>query len=384
MSSKGVLFLPQHRRAFEIMNDQDVRSLVLAVLRYNEGLEVGELSYGAQIAGIFMFEQVDRFNESYDKRCKSNAEIARRREAQRAGNAVGDDDFDAACADAYAEAYTEAAELMADEPMETPKPKKKTTRRTPKKQDAEDIEVHESTTKEHDSKTNAHEHTTNDNLINPNPNQSPSPNPSQNINPISLSNPNPNLSESVPTDSFETMTENENSLRDRETDGAAHEEEYNCSMMASYDDQKTADGDGLDGYDGLDGLERVKENKNLVQETTAERAKMVQFPFGEYGKGAPVIPDRDEVRAYCQKYAPQVDPDAFYQYYDSREWRIAGLPVVSWQGLIRNWQKNNAERAAAMPQRQTPQREAPKTRESSYDVDQFIEAAMRHSFDELR
>ena len=128
----------------------------------------------------------------------------------------------------------------------------------------------------------------------------------------------------------------------------------------------------------------MKENKNLVQETTAERAKMVQFPFGEYGKGAPVIPDRDEVRAYCQKYAPQVDPDAFYQYYDSREWRIAGLPVVSWQGLIRNWQKNNAERAAAMPQRQTPQREAPKTRESSYDVDQFIEAAMRHSFDELR
>ena len=126
MSSKGVLFLPQHRRAFEIMNDQDVRSLVLAVLRYNEGLEVGELSYGAQIAGIFMFEQVDRFNESYDRRCKSNAEIARRREAQRAGNAVGDDDFDAACADAYAEAYTEAAELMADEPMEPPKSKKKT------------------------------------------------------------------------------------------------------------------------------------------------------------------------------------------------------------------------------------------------------------------
>ncbi len=375
MSSKGVLFLPQHRRAFEIMNDQDVRSLVLAVLRYNEGLEVGELSYGAQIAGIFMFEQVDRFNESYDRRCKSNAEIARRREAQRAGNAVGDDDFN--------DAYEEAAELMAEEePVETPKPKKKTTRRTPKKQDAQYCEEHDSKTNEHDNTTNEHEHNTCGNLINPNTN----PSPSQNINPISLSNPNqnPNLSGSVSTDSVETMTENENSLRDRETDGAAHEEEYNCSMMASYDEKKTVDDDGLDGYDGLDGLEREKEHKNLVQETTDDREGMKLSPFGEYGKGKPVIPGMDEVRAYCQKYAPKVDPDAFYQYYDSRGWQIAGLPIVSWQGLIRNWQNRSNERAAAMPQRQTPGREAEKAREASYDVDQFIEAAMRHSFDELR
>ncbi len=386
MPSKGVLLLPQHRRAFEIMNDQDVRSLVLAVLRYNEGLEVGELSYGAQIAGIFMFEQVDRFNESYDKRCKSNAEIARRREAQRAESAADDVDFD--------DEYAEAVEMMAEEASAAPaKPKRKSSPRKPKKQDAPDaderderIEADDAITNEHDDTTNEHEHCTTDNPINPNQNQNTNPSQNQNINTISLSNPNQNPSVSDESCFDETTDKNNDSLRDRETDGAAHEEEYSCFDATSYEKQKTDEGDGLIGDDGdvdsvgLVGLDRVNEKKDLVECGTYAEPKPIPTTSGDCGRITPVIPTMDEVRAFCREHAPEVDAAEFCDYYESRGWKIAGLPVLSWKGLVRTWQNRAAERAAsaASVSKKVPSKEPP----ASYDVDQFLKAAMHHSFDE--
>ena len=96
-----------------------------------------------------------------------------------------------------------------------------------------------------------------------------------------------------------------------------------------------------------------------------------------------VKPTREEVRRYCVKYTLLVDPERFYNYYEERGWHISGEPVQSWRSLAECWQKR-AEEMRAVTERPRETTGGNSEKQSSYDVDQFIEAAMRHSFDELR
>lgn len=378
MSNKGVILLDKHRQLYEMMSSEDVKSLIVASLRYNEGMEVGELTYGAKIASVFMFEQIDHFNESYDRRCKSNAEIARRREAQRTEAAYDDE--------TYAELLTEDADQPAEtEPVEKPAPKRKTAVRKPKIQNTQNTTEHEQITNEHEDTTNAHQPTTNANHSNSNPNSNSNPD----FNSISIS---PSSSSSANLYDDECVRENTDSCNDRETDGAAQREEYSCSHTSS--DEKMKD-------DGNDEKEREKENKNedrnkekneeKNEDGTAAACGSIGFESVTVPKVGE-IPTLAQVREHCRLYAPNVNADDFYNYYSSRDWKVAGMPVMSWRGIVRSWQQRGelcAANTAQTAKAEVPQKDAaavsPPSGESnaSYDVDTFIRAAMRRSFEDI-
>ena len=64
-----------------------------------------------------------------------------------------------------------------------------------------------------------------------------------------------------------------------------------------------------------------------------------------------VKPTLEEIKAYCLERKNDVDPQKFYDYYESNDWKdINGKKVKSWkQKMIANWenkgkQKNSIER----------------------------------------
>lgn len=48
-------------------------------------------------------------------------------------------------------------------------------------------------------------------------------------------------------------------------------------------------------------------------------------------------PNIDDVKAYCKELNSYVDPDKFYDYYEKRDWTIAGEAISNWKAVFRSW-----------------------------------------------
>lgn len=48
-------------------------------------------------------------------------------------------------------------------------------------------------------------------------------------------------------------------------------------------------------------------------------------------------PNIDDVKAYCKELNSYVDPDKFYDYYEERDWTIAGEAISNWKAVFRSW-----------------------------------------------
>ena len=68
-------------------------------------------------------------------------------------------------------------------------------------------------------------------------------------------------------------------------------------------------------------------------------------------------PSLAEVKAYCEEKGFTVDPERFWNYYETLGWEISGQPVHSWKALLGNW--NLSERWK------------PPKHEPSYDLSEY-------------
>ncbi len=61
-------------------------------------------------------------------------------------------------------------------------------------------------------------------------------------------------------------------------------------------------------------------------------------------------PSLAEIETYCQERGNQVDPNYFYNYYQSNGWRVGKNPMRDWKAAVRAWEGNGvAERQAPAP-----------------------------------
>lgn len=59
------------------------------------------------------------------------------------------------------------------------------------------------------------------------------------------------------------------------------------------------------------------------------------------GKGGDLArPTLEEVQAYCTENKSRVDPDAFFDHYESNGWMIGRVQCKDWRAALRNWEKN--------------------------------------------
>lgn len=57
-------------------------------------------------------------------------------------------------------------------------------------------------------------------------------------------------------------------------------------------------------------------------------------------------PTLEEVIDYCEERHNRVDPERFYNYYESVGWRVGNKPMKDWRAAVRTWEKERTPQKA--------------------------------------
>ena len=78
----------------------------------------------------------------------------------------------------------------------------------------------------------------------------------------------------------------------------------------------------------------IQQLENPTQLNTEEENKDKQKT-----KKQSVIPSIEEVKEFCQERKSPIDPEYFWNYYQSQNWKKAnGRPLEDWQAAVRQWE----------------------------------------------
>ena len=66
-------------------------------------------------------------------------------------------------------------------------------------------------------------------------------------------------------------------------------------------------------------------------------------------KGRFIKPSVEEVAAYCRERGNAVDPDEFFDFYESKGWRIGKEQMRDWKAAVRTWEKRNGGNVVKKP-----------------------------------
>ena len=58
-------------------------------------------------------------------------------------------------------------------------------------------------------------------------------------------------------------------------------------------------------------------------------------------------PSIEEIRSYCQERGNQVDPEKFFNFYESKGWLIGKSPMKDWKAAVRTWEQRRPETTRA-------------------------------------
>ena len=52
-------------------------------------------------------------------------------------------------------------------------------------------------------------------------------------------------------------------------------------------------------------------------------------------------PSIEEIKEYCIERKNVVDAESFFNYYESKGWKVGKSPMKDWKSAVRTWEKNN-------------------------------------------
>ena len=85
----------------------------------------------------------------------------------------------------------------------------------------------------------------------------------------------------------------------------------------------------------------------LVQHTNIENKYINNNSFYKKSSSHFQKPSLEDVRAYCISRSNKVDPEQFFNFYESKGWTIGKSPMKDWRAAVRTWEKREKE----IPQR---------------------------------
>ena len=88
-------------------------------------------------------------------------------------------------------------------------------------------------------------------------------------------------------------------------------------------------------------------------------------------------PTIQEIEDYCHEAGLQTDPQVFFDYYASNGWMVSKNHMQDWQAALRRWDRNRFPYAAG-----TGGKKRGEPFPSSFDTDDFFEAALAKSYSE--
>lgn len=79
-------------------------------------------------------------------------------------------------------------------------------------------------------------------------------------------------------------------------------------------------------------LERKSEKKDINDNSEQSSISKKKEPFHK--------PNLLEIRAYCSEHNYCVNPEAFFNYYESNGWKVGKNPMKDWKAAVRTWHCN--------------------------------------------
>ena len=80
-----------------------------------------------------------------------------------------------------------------------------------------------------------------------------------------------------------------------------------------------------------------QQEEKTVQEIQPENPKRKNF----------VKPTVEEIAAYCAERKNEVDAQAFFDFYESKGWKVGAVKMRDWRASVRTWEKRDAEEKKA-------------------------------------
>ena len=77
----------------------------------------------------------------------------------------------------------------------------------------------------------------------------------------------------------------------------------------------------------------VINNKNKSIESVGGQ-KSTPKPKKEFKR-----PSLDEVKAYCKERNSSIEPESFFDYYESNGWKVGKNPMKDWKATLRRWER---------------------------------------------
>lgn len=62
-------------------------------------------------------------------------------------------------------------------------------------------------------------------------------------------------------------------------------------------------------------------------------------------------PSLEDIRSYCQERRNQVDPERFFNFYESKGWMVGKSPMKDWKAAVRTWEQRPETRTSYQPQK---------------------------------
>ena len=64
-------------------------------------------------------------------------------------------------------------------------------------------------------------------------------------------------------------------------------------------------------------------------------------------------PTVEEIAAYCAERKNEVDAQAFFDFYESKGWKVGAVKMKDWRASVRTWEKRDAEEKKARSRSKT-------------------------------
>jgi len=84
---------------------------------------------------------------------------------------------------------------------------------------------------------------------------------------------------------------------------------------------------------GAEKTNRIEENR--IEENREETADATNLKASRFTK-----PRIEEVKEYCDERGGNVDPQRFFDHYESNGWRVGKAGMKDWKAAVRTWERN--------------------------------------------
>lgn len=84
------------------------------------------------------------------------------------------------------------------------------------------------------------------------------------------------------------------------------------------------------------GKRKQEETKSKEPQQTTSRTHFIK-------------PSLDEIKAYCAERNNNIDAQSFFDFYESKGWKIGNTPMKDWRAAVRTWERKTKEKENTTP-----------------------------------